>query len=489
MKVAIVGAGQAGIILARALVGPGKHITLIDSGNFYGESELINKSAYDFQTNSRMPEGVHKVGGGANLWYGRVSQFPDYVFDNKFYGWPMSAEEIRPYYLELYKILKLGEMTDKDFCKIHLQRIQDLLLGQLEISPYFNCEPEYFQEMLSDLKNSKNVSIKLDSPVKSINASNTDEKFLEFSDGSLEPYDKIVISAGAFQSTAILIRSIDQLPLMKNIESVGTRLMEHYDGYIGTLKIRKSRLQDFELMVSGSKSNSVSIYGDVRSFGFGIKLPLQLYLDSNLKFLDFHLHFEPYQEIYTFGDLYYLIPRGTNIKRALFRIERIIRKLLIIPTRKLLDFCFGVVRFSVYMKGEEAPFIESTLTLTNSPANHLGTLVYNHRISRQTTKLMRVSLREFKRRFQDLGFGKIKLFWWFMNNTGSAYAGPNWHPMGTIPMHLDPSISVVNPDLSLVNYPDIYMLNSGIYPSGSYQNPAATILALALRLSKTLHKP
>lgn len=306
-----------------------------------------------------------------------------------------------------------------------------------------------------------------------------------FADGSERLFDKVVVSAGAIQSTAILLRSKASLTRLKASESIGVGLMEHFDGYVGVLKVPNSKLKDTEVLVSGLKVREISDGEINRTYGFGLKLSKKFFLDTNFEYSDFHFHVEPYQEIYTFGDLYYALPRNTFIKRCLFMAELVFRKLFLIPIRNHCDNFFGYTRFALYLKGEEIKTSKSTISL-NEENGALGTLVYKHRVSRTSSIAIRKSLREFTSRFNTLGLGRIKLFKWFMNNPGCSYAGPNWHPMGTLPMGLEGSASPVNSDLSLTGYPSIYILSSAIYPSGSYQNPTMTTLAFALKLSDKL---
>ena len=47
---------------------------------------------------------------------------------------------------------------------------------------------------------------------------------------------------------------------------------------------------------------------------------------------------------------------------------------------------------------------------------------------------------------------------------------------------------VVNPNLKLIDYENIYVCGSSVFPFVGYTNPTWTIMTLALRLSKTLQK-
>ena len=65
-----------------------------------------------------MPIGVHKVGGGSNLWRGRISEFQDSDFltlnNSGETLWPFKKEELSTHYKKLYKIFNAGEITDSE---------------------------------------------------------------------------------------------------------------------------------------------------------------------------------------------------------------------------------------------------------------------------------------------------------------------------------------------------------------------------------------
>lgn len=55
------------------------------------------------------------------------------------------------------------------------------------------------------------------------------------------------------------------------------------------------------------------------------------------------------------------------------------------------------------------------------------------------------------------------------------------HVMGTYRMGADPKQSVVNPDQRAHDHPNLFLLGSGVFPTGGASNPTLTIAALALR--------
>jgi choline dehydrogenase-like flavoprotein len=62
-----------------------------------------------------------------------------------------------------------------------------------------------------------------------------------------------------------------------------------------------------------------------------------------------------------------------------------------------------------------------------------------------------------------------------------AGATPGSHIMGTYRMGEDPRTSVVDPDLRAHDHANLFLLGSGVFPTGGAANPTLTIAALALR--------
>jgi glucose dehydrogenase len=55
------------------------------------------------------------------------------------------------------------------------------------------------------------------------------------------------------------------------------------------------------------------------------------------------------------------------------------------------------------------------------------------------------------------------------------------HIMGTYRMGTDPRTSVVTPEQRSHDHANLFLLGSGVFPSGAASNPTLTIAALALR--------
>jgi choline dehydrogenase-like flavoprotein len=51
--------------------------------------------------------------------------------------------------------------------------------------------------------------------------------------------------------------------------------------------------------------------------------------------------------------------------------------------------------------------------------------------------------------------------------------------MGTLKMGLDPKYSVVGSDFAFHGSPNVFAVNSGVFPNGSNHNPTSMVLALS----------
>ena len=62
------------------------------------------------------------------------------------------------------------------------------------------------------------------------------------------------------------------------------------------------------------------------------------------------------------------------------------------------------------------------------------------------------------------------------------------HVIGTYRMGSDPKRSVVDADLRAHDHPNLYLLGSGVFPTGAASNPTLTIAAMALRAAGPIRR-
>lgn len=103
--VAIVGAGPAGITLALELAGAGHSVALIESGSdsFDAEVQQLGDAVLEDPAHMPMSEATRRqLGGASNVWGGRCVPFDAIDFQTRQITgnahWPVSYEEIQRYY-------------------------------------------------------------------------------------------------------------------------------------------------------------------------------------------------------------------------------------------------------------------------------------------------------------------------------------------------------------------------------------------------------
>ena len=122
---AIVGAGAAGITLARALAGRGLKIALIESGGLEWSEEAADLGA---GTLGEQHYGdlayvrLRQFGGTTGHWGGWCRELDAIDFEPRDFvplsGWPFAKTELQPYYAAAQPILQLGPARYDDFAAI-----------------------------------------------------------------------------------------------------------------------------------------------------------------------------------------------------------------------------------------------------------------------------------------------------------------------------------------------------------------------------------
>ena len=478
MNIAIVGAGPVGIYLAKLFLDDGYKIILIDSGNLNEESRLLTAKNYIFQTESSMPVGVHRVGGGSLQWHGRISEFTS----EDFLTWPFNKSELQKHYGELYRFLNAENLTDDEIIEKYFLNASQELYPELKLRSFRFCDPKFFIKLFEEISLNKRLQILAGHfCVKAIKDEQESRVSLELLKKNFETtvleFDKVIIAGGTFQSTALLQRTLHTTSA-QNRGNIGNCLMEHLEGYVGYVTIsRKNFLKFFKQLSLDEGNRAINIFG-----GIGIAISVNESL-SNKKLINAQYEIRKFMP----G------PYVSSIFKDKFKLKSLSKMFDIIiffeksfrfsgrKIKEIFDKLTGRRRFSVYIKSEEFPFVNSKVYLADVSQN---LLTYDHRISDDTYISLLNNMKSFQRiiweKFELKIKYKIKL-----NDIDElkSYFGANWHPMGSLRMGRNPDDSVCNPNLEVHNFKDLYVVSAAVFPSGSNTNPTFTTLALARRLA------
>jgi choline dehydrogenase-like flavoprotein len=139
---------------------------------------------------------------------------------------------------------------------------------------------------------------------------------------------------------------------------------------------------------------------------------------------------------------------------------------------------------AVRVQGEQSPNRESRVTL-GSRRDDLGIPVarVNWRITEDDHQSIEASTRVLDRVLRSRGLGSVE---WTARPESTTLVEGLHHHLGTTRMHVDPREGVVDSECRVHSVENLFVAGSSVFPSCGASNPTLTIVALALRLADKL---
>jgi choline dehydrogenase-like flavoprotein len=488
---AIIGGGPNGILLANRLIEGGRQVLLIEAGGFNKTEGFLTRDNYEFVTPSKIPIGIHTLGGGSTQWLGRVGQFiqSDFIsHSNRTTSWPIAPEQLNEPFRKVFSLTTGSEKLDEEHLQGHkeLSKLKDSMPPWMNLRLFRFSKLDLYENLVTELLNNEKFTLLPQTTCLEVLPNSGSGYSLDIASSNFKEKpqriqaDKVVIAGGTLQSTALLMRS-KNLTIPAREKYIGKYLMEHFDGFVGSLIVRKN---DLPIL----KNFLLNLDRTWNSNNFGIAFSLS---DATLTREGMpNLHFEvcKYKKKFIFERHTYIFSLPELHRKIIHLIERLVRK-CIDPLQSIYDFLVQQNRYTIWMKGEEFPNLSSTLELSEDrDAQGMQRVIYNHRISAETSKQVRQEITIIRKMMADSKLGKFRPYRHLMNQKRNFYLNPNWHPMGTLRMGPSENEGVCDQNLEVFNNPGLFLLNAGVFPSGSNQNPTSMVMALGERLAQRLIK-
>jgi len=506
--VCIVGGGAAGITLAREFIGTRFSVLLLEGGGLEAEAET--QKLYDSEVVGLPHTGVHEgrarvFGGTTTLWGGQALRLDAFDLQKRSWvahsGWPISREELEPFYDRADRVLKLGSrITYGDLCAAFgLQAPgfdpRRLYMDCSQWSPKPNFGTSYRQE----LKSAINISVLLHANVTSIvtNESAVTVEKIEFrtltgKQGTARAR-AYIICCGGIETARLLLASdhVEPQGLGNKHDLVGRFFQEHIHIRFGDLLTTKRRsLQNY----------FESFYRNGLKYFPLIALSPRVQVEKHLLSVHGSAMFDDALDsgIVALKQLFRMLSRGT--KGGPGELRRFLRDALISPG----DLCR--LRYRFYIKersgtprhgpiyigaqAETAPNPDSRITLSEAQ-DHLGMrkLKLDWRIGELERRTLCEYIRTVASEFERLGLGSFDLSQVASLNDPVAWVHmvhDSAHHMGTTRMHENPQRGVVDSDCRVHGVENLYIGSSAVFPTSARSNPTLTILALCLRMADRL---
>jgi len=517
-EICIVGAGAAGITLAREFINQPYQVCLLESGELdfneatqsLYEGENIGTAYYPLKE-----AGARYFGGSTNLWGGWSRPLDEIDFEHRpwmsYSGWPFTKAELDPYYERAQKACKLGPFEyDFAYWKDALDQLQyqQLSFSEDQLVTYLwqiipPTHLRFGKAYRAELEQAKNINTYLHANVVEVETNDTSQAVTRLRIANLEgkkfwvSAKVFILAVGGIENPRLLLVSNKNQSngLGNQHDLVGRFFMEH--PYLISGKVELSRPAGLytqkNIQVDGGfmgtalgLSKAVQEREQLLNFSTRL-LPLrEEWLDAfnRLRFRNqqppVHRAFPSLHEGHglrgeapVMEDLGILI---TNLDRV---AGRVYAKLF----NKKSCSSQGAKFCDTHLIAEQAPNPDSRITLSKERDRlGLNRVQLDWRLSRIDKYTIQRSQQIIAEEFERCGLGQLQIELTDDDTSWQSIRG-SYHHMGTTRMSTNPRQGVVNEHCQVHGISNLYIAGSSVFPTGGLSNPTLTIVALAIRLA------
>lgn len=528
--ICIVGAGIAGLTIAREFLNTKKEIIILESGGLTPGSssdalttgENIGFPYYNLE-NTR----ARAFGGTSHYWTVDIKKEVNGVrlrgmdaidFEKKdwvpYSGWPISKKDLDPYYEKAHKLFKIGSYSYdlKDWIEEGELNYLDTNEGNIFSTTIFQFARQdvFFNDYYPEFEDADNIRVFLNTTVLTIETTeNTKEATsLIVSKPEGETFTvkarNFILAAGGLENPRLLLLSnrYSKNGLGNSNDLVGRFFMEHPHMWgrnaVGTYYPSNPYQFNKDGLYNLHYRNGTPVLG---------YLALKEHVIRKNKLLNATFEIRGSSQKYPAGSAEGVLALRkflSRIKRKRFNKQTIdhlmtfgskANVVLYEGFRKLLNgnieewdkYGFDDSGININLMAEQVPNPESRVQLGNE-CDKFGQrkLVLDWKLSEQDLLSMRKSLEIIDNNLQknNLGYIDIKL----KTDKPQKEIKGGFHHMGTTKMHENPDMGVVDANCKLHGTHNLYIAGSSVFPTVGYANPTLTIAALAIRLADHLKK-
>lgn len=476
--ICIVGAGAAGITLARELDGGSLDVCVLESGGLQFDDETQDLADGEsvggrYKVSGVGPDEVvafsrlRYFGGTTNHWEGWSRPLDEVDFEERpgvpGSGWPIDRADLAPYYERAQEICQLGPPDYAAGTWAERARVP-ALPGTDEVGTevYQLSPPTRFGTAYRRaLRSSRNVRVVLHANAVGLAASGRGTRVERVRVATLTGRRfevrarRFVLAAGGIENARLLLVSNDarRRGLGNDKDLVGRYFADHPHGYIALVAIGR----DLDLR----------LYRLRRVAGTRIRAALE----TTERFAEAHglLRFSVTFE------------RPFPLRRPPELSEGILELL-----RPALRDDEPTLDTALYMRTEMAPNRDSRVTLgVDQDALGLPRVRVDWRLGELDRRSVDKSLEAVARALGQHGIGRVLSVPALNPAIWDRVEGGNHH-IGTTRMHDSPRSGVVDADCRVHGVSNLFVAGSSVFTTSGVANPTLTIVALALRLARSL---
>lgn len=499
--VCVIGAGAAGISLARRLLQRGHQVVLLESGGLdyekptasLNEGENVGEDYYELEESR-----LRFFGGTTAIWGGRCAELDPIDLEARAWvphsGWPLGWTELERWYDEARPLFGLPPQRpapdDLRRAGVPLPRFEALETPLWTFDRRFN---RFAWESCADLAADPKCQIVTHATATGIVAAGGGIERIEArSIGGARLTVKaraFVLAAGGIENPRLLLAS----GIGNAHDQVGRHFMEHpharggriVDGAAWRLLKafgRRHRIGGEDLAALIAPSEALQRREGILNTSLTI---VARQPEGRRQFIG--------MKAYS-GLKHKMAP--TKGGRALWMVTKKAAgwaQRHIDPARPWLLHRLGGVEVTLLVRGEQAPNPDSRVTLSgDSDATGVPRVKLDWRLSEIDVRSVAVLVEALGRELARLGLGRVEPAGWLASGRWktdplvSSHPIGGYHHIGTTRMGTDPRTSVTDPDGRIHGLANLWVAGSSLFPTGGWANPTLTIVALALRSAERI---
>jgi choline dehydrogenase-like flavoprotein len=515
--ICIVGAGVAGISIAREFIGRSESVIMLEGGGLdftkslrrlptvlrrhaLGEQALTSGSSTGHPYYPLRFTRVRAFGGSSRAWHedrgvhARPLDAVDFWARDGLpdHGWPIERTELDPFYERAQRVFGLGEFAydAKTWEARGYGSPLPLDPDQVESVMFKFCKRANFDRHAIDLARAENINVVLHATAihladGSRRVNRVDCATLSGGRFSVRART-FILAVGAIETARLLLVSRDSEPagIGNGRDLVGRCFMEHPDAAVGYLLPDPGLDPDaFRLYQHQPAEENVTVEAMFRLSDHALQK--EQLLNAVLRLRPTHR-----SAMAPAVQSAQIVRRSVHYGVATAGFAR--HAIRAIAGAPQLVRHYGAWRsgrpaeiFGVDVMAEQAPTVFSRVKLS-SRRDRLGVpkIILDWQLTKMDWHSIERTMAIFADAVREAGVGTV------ISTAGTGGRPPavfgNWHQLGTTRMHSDPARGVVDENCRVHDMRNLYIAGGSIFPTGGYANPSLTIVALSLRLADHL---
>lgn len=498
-EVCIIGAGAAGITLARKFIGARFRVALLESGGM--ELDAATQELYEGRSiGGSFPDlatsRLRFFGGTTNHWGGWCLPLDPIDFEGSddlpYHGWPFPKSGLDQWYRQAQEVCELGPYDYRPASwGIPASKIPSPFSGPDFESKVLQVSQVHFGPVYaSDLRHAPRVTVYLYANAVHLDGGESDAEIKELSVKTLSGNHISVrsrfyiLAAGGIENARLLLASGANggNGLGNAHDLVGRFFMTHLT-YPGGIIAPSDPYMNFDFRTGGTYETFAGKHSFVSFIGLTASSMRRLQLPSVFIFWTYRLS-PVVDSVKALQRLMGGEGPGGSLVSDLSRVVGDLEGVASFAVRKAF---FGegipVEELELWYAAEQQPNPQSRVMLGQErDALGMREVVVDWRLTDEDKTKAAAAFRLLGMEIGRAGFGRLRTAPSDRDGLPSDFR-PNEHHMGTTRMHADPRSGVVDENCRVHSVANLYIAGSSVFPTGGANNPTLTIVALALRLA------